>query len=67
MICIVCILLIFAVMPLGYYFAGPIVIIAGSMVILYLGYRITCGGRCYGKMPDMQHAKKQKHKRKKSV
>lgn len=49
MICIVCIPLIFAVMPLGYYLLGPAAIILGSMGILYLCYRRTCSGNCRGK------------------
>lgn len=46
MICIICILLIFAVMPFGYYFAGPVVIIIGSAIILYLAYRRMCSNNC---------------------
>ncbi len=42
MICIACILIILAVMPIGYYFVGPISLVIGSIMILYIGYRKTC-------------------------
>lgn len=42
MICLACVLIILAVMPVGYYFAGPISIVLGSIGILYIGYIKTC-------------------------
>jgi hypothetical protein len=42
MICLICIVLILAGVPLGYYYAGPAYIIAASLTILYLVYRRTC-------------------------
>lgn len=49
MICILCILLILTVMPFGYYFAGPVSILLGSIMILYLSYKRTCSdNQCDG-------------------
>lgn len=47
MICIACILIILAVMPVGYYFIGPVVVLLGSVMIFYMGYKRTCSdNRC---------------------
>jgi predicted transglutaminase-like protease len=44
MICIACIVIIVAFMPVGYYFIGPISILMSSIMILYAGYKKTCSG-----------------------
>ncbi len=42
MICVACILIILVFMPIGYYFIGPVMILLGSILIIYLGYKRTC-------------------------
>lgn len=49
MICIACILIILAFMPVGYYFTGPVSILLGSTLIFYVGYKRTCSdNQCNG-------------------
>jgi len=45
MICVACVLIILAVMPVGYYYVGPISLVMGSIGILYVGYKKTCSDK----------------------